>query len=126
MRKVAYLNVSSTVMTERRKHPRVPYGAWVEDTTEGGLGFYLALNMSLGGLMLRTTGEAPPLGNKVRLRLVIENERRVMAVDGEVVRHAPGGPGDFAVRFVDLDAGQREFLRALIQEAVAAGDDTPD
>lgn len=106
-------------MEERRQHPRVPYGAWVEDMTEGGLGFHMAQNLSLGGLLLRVKGTRPPMGHRVRLRLLIENERRVMTVEGEVVRHASGHQGDFAVSFDPLDDKQTQFLRELIQEAVS-------
>ena len=106
-------------MEERRKHPRVPYGAWVEDMTEGGLGFHMAQNLSMGGLLLRAKGTRPPIGHRVRLRLLIENERRVMTVEGEVIRHVSQQPGDFAVHFDPLDDTQREFLQELIREAVA-------
>lgn len=101
---------------DRRQFPRLPYGAWVEDELQGGLGFYLAVNLSLGGLLLRGKEAPPPVGHKVRLRLVIENETRVMSVYGEVVRRAGGAEGEFAVRFVNLDAVRREFLDDLVRE----------
>lgn len=103
-------------MDERRDSSRVPYGAWVEDETEGGLTFYLAQNLSLGGILLRAAVAPPSVGHKVRLRLVVENESRVMSVQGEVVRHT-GLDGEFAVRFVNLDNARLSFLRELVQEA---------
>ena len=102
---------------DRRQHGRVPYGAWVEDEAEGGLTFYMAQNLSLGGLLLRANGPPPSVGHKVRLRLVVENESRVMSVQGEVVRHVPGTEGEFAVRFVNLDPARQSFLRELVREA---------
>ena len=51
---------------ERRKHRRVPYGAWVEDLTrEGRIQFFLSKDLSLGGLLLlaectRTQEQGPP------------------------------------------------------------------
>jgi len=106
-------------MSERRAHPRLPYGAWVEDETEGGLAFYLAKNLSLGGLLLSANSAPPPVGHKVRLRLVIENEARVMSVNGEVVRHA-GDNGEFAVRFTALADAHETFLEELLEELSAA------
>ena len=106
-------------MSERRNHLRVPYGAWVEDETEGGLTFFLAQNLSLGGILLRSSGGTPGVGHKVRLRLVVENESRVMSVQGEVVRHTSLN-GEFAVRFVNLDSARTTFLRELVQEAKSA------
>jgi len=103
-------------MAERRQFARIPYGAWVEDETAGGLTFYMAQNLSLGGLLLNANGSPPPVGHKVRLRLVVENESRVMSVQGEVVRHSPSTPGEFAVRFVNLDDARQTFLRELVRE----------
>lgn len=102
-------------MDDRRQFLRVPYGAWVEDETEGGLTFYLAQNLSLGGVLLRANSVPPSVGHKVRLRLIVENESRIMSVQGEVVRHT-GLDGEFAVRFVNLDAARLAFLRELVQE----------
>ena len=102
---------------ERRQHPRVPYGAWVEtENDDQGLQFYLAQNLSIGGLLLLSKGNAPPVGNKVRLRLVVENESRVMSVQGEVIRHEPDIEGGFAVRFTHLDPVRKAFLVDLVNE----------
>lgn len=102
--------------TDRRVHPRIPYGAWLEDETAGGLSFFMAQDLSLGGLLLRSDQAPPPVGHRVRLRLVVENESRVMSVQGEVVRHSDETSGEFAVRFTNLDAARRNFLQELVQE----------
>ncbi|MBW2732243.1 MAG: PilZ domain-containing protein [Deltaproteobacteria bacterium] len=107
-------------MSERRLSLRVPYGAWVEDETEGGLTFFLSQNLSLGGILLRSASAPPAVGHKVRLRLVVENESRIMSVQGEVLRHT-SEDGEFAVRFVNLDGPRMTFLRELVQEAKEAG-----
>lgn len=104
---------------ERRKFPRVPYGAWVEERGDaGGLTFYVAENLSIGGLLLKTRNAPPPLGNELRLRLVIENESRVMTVEGQVVRYMPGSDelSHFAVRFINMDAARQDFVRELVAE----------
>ncbi len=104
-------------MTERRKFKRVPYGAWVEDLTNvGTIQFFMAQDLSVGGLLL-TAAEPPPLGNKVHLRLVVENEARVMAVDGRVIRHTTlNGAKAFAVSFVNLDDTRQQFIEDLVME----------
>ncbi len=103
---------------ERRKFPRIPYGAWVEDLTKAeSIQFYLAKDLSMGGLLLLAS--APPeIGNKVHLRLIVENEPRVMSIDGEVIRHATVDDNKmaFAVRFLNLDSDQQIFLEELIAE----------
>jgi hypothetical protein len=104
--------------SERRRHSRVPYGAWVEDLSrEGGMQFFLALNLSMGGLLL-VSSTPPPIGHKVHLRLIVENEARIMSLDGQVVRHSvkEGDMTGFAVRFIDLDDAQKSFLDELINE----------
>lgn len=104
-------------MSERRKSKRVPYGAWVEDLTQvGTIQFFMAKDLSVGGLLL-VSEEPPPLGNKVHLRLVVENEARVMAVDGRVIRHTTlDGAKAFAVSFVNLDHTRKQFLEDLVME----------
>ena len=108
---------------ERRKHKRVPYGAWVEDLTQvGTIQFYMTKDLSVGGLLL-LSAEPPPLGNKVHLRLVVENEARVMAVDGRVVRHTiVDGSKAFAVSFINLDATRQQFLEDLVNEHAKPAD----
>ena len=113
---------------ERRKHPRVPYGAWVEDLTrEGRIQFFLSKDLSLGGLLLIADAAPPPIGNRVHLRLVVENESRVMAMDGEVIRHAPSENNQvaFAIRFMNLDLARQAFLEELLAECTRAKDSPP-
>lgn len=103
---------------ERRQFPRVTYGAWVEDKTqEGGLRFYLAKDLSMGGILLQA-GEPPQIGSHVVLKLIVENEPRTVSLEGEVIRHMQTGSGaaEFAVRFINLDDTRRTFLEELIAE----------
>ena len=98
----------------------MPYGAWVEDLSRvGSLGFYLTRNLSRGGVLLTTQADlVPPVGTQVRLRLVVENEQRIVTVDGLVVRHAQDEDGSlvFAVQFVGSDPARDGFLDELVNE----------
>jgi c-di-GMP-binding flagellar brake protein YcgR len=108
---------------DRRKYPRIPYGAWIEDLTrEGSIQFYLAKDLSLGGVLLEAA-TPPEVGHMVHLRLIIENESKVMAVDGQVVRHAAteGGRTSFAVRFMNMDEPRQSFIEEVINECAQAG-----
>ena len=100
---------------------RTPYGAWVEALKEGSPSFYLAHSLSPHGLRLLAVNDyAPPVGEPVQLRLLVENETRVVAVQGEVVNYEPAGAHAkpaFAIRFTDLDEDHRLFLTDLYDEA---------
>lgn len=100
---------------------RVPYGAWVEAIDEGAPSFYLAHSLSPHGLrLLAANDHTPPVGRPVQLRLVVENETRVVSVQGEVVNYEPVGGRSraaFAIRFTDLDEERRLFLTDLYDEA---------
>ena len=109
---------------ERRQHRRVPYGAWVEtEDEEQGLRFFPSINLSIGGLLLRAPDAPPPLGRRVRLRLVVENEARVMTIQGEVVRH--DADKTFAVRFDNLDAARQAFVQDLVDEVATSQEGEP-
>lgn len=95
---------------------RVPYGAWIESPNSPA-SFHLAQGLSLTGLHL--LGEDPPeLGAQLQLQLVVENEPRVMAAEGEVVKHDAGADRNpsFAVRFRDMEPNLLDFLDALSME----------
>lgn len=102
---------------------RTPYGAWVEEADRGNPDFYLT--HSLGPEEMRLWADRPPrVGREVQLRLVVENERRVVDLSAQVVGHecsAHGGKGSFAVRFTQLDPEQRAFLVSLFDELRADG-----
>ncbi|MCK5796759.1 MAG: PilZ domain-containing protein [Deltaproteobacteria bacterium] len=100
----------------------MPYGAWVEGMGEGTPCFYLAQSLSLHGLkLLAANDHAPRVGEPVQLRLLVENETRVMAIQGKVVnvpRRVEDGKGaSFSIRFTELDEDNRLFLTDLYDEA---------
>jgi hypothetical protein len=102
-------------VVDRRQHPRVPYGAYVKQIDPTGkTRFCLARNLSLGGILL-LADPPPPLGERLRLLLVIENESQSMFIEAEVVRHgASNGDTCFGARFVNVDQEQRAFVETLV------------
>ncbi|MCC6749479.1 MAG: PilZ domain-containing protein [Deltaproteobacteria bacterium] len=97
---------------------RVPYGAWVTDPSgDGAPTFYLAEQLNVQEVELLAV-EPPEVGRAVQLRLLVENEREVVDVQGQVVRHGGrGAAAHFAVRFTRLDGNRRRFLADLVAEA---------
>lgn len=97
---------------------RVPYGAWL-DRGKGKARFFLAKQLTKAGLSLVIgEGARPRAGQKVQLKLVVENEERVITFCGKIEK-AVNKKGDtsFNVRFCELDAEQRLFLTDLYDEA---------
>jgi hypothetical protein len=101
-------------MIEHEIAKRVPYGVWIEEASGGIPSFYLAHSLSQEGLQLRAK-HPPQVGLPLSMRLVVENERRVVALQGEVVT-ADTKERSFAVRFLDLDDDKQVFLEELIEE----------
>lgn len=93
---------------------RVPYGVWIEEPDGGVPSFYLAHCLSHHGLHLRAR-HAPPSGHPLQMRLLVENERRVMTLWGEVAG-IDDTDAAIAVRFRDLDEEHLAFLDELIAE----------
>lgn len=106
-------------MNETDVTRRVPYGVWIEENEGSVPAFYLA--HSLSPLGLRLLAKQPPRApGPLRLQLLVENERRVMSLCGEVVACDTGHdePRSFAVRFIRLDAEERAFLDDLFRESL--------
>lgn len=80
--------------------------------------FCRARNLSQGGMLLNTSDEPPALGQTLLIKLVIENERRVVTVRATVVRHDPNTPGDFGICFIELTKESTEFIKDLVEETV--------
>ena len=103
-------------MVEQDIQRRVPYGVWIEGSPGDIPAFYLAHDLSTDGLWLRAR-HPPPTGITYPVRLVVENEPRVMTLKGEVVRFDRADERDsFMVRFVQLDEAGRAFIDELLAE----------
>jgi hypothetical protein len=103
-------------MIEQETLRRVPYGVWIAEAEGGIPSFYLAHSLNAGGLHLRAK-HPPRIGGPLQMRLVVENERRVMTLRGEVVGDDEAVSAEsFAVRFVHLDPDDRAFIEGLVAE----------
>ena len=100
---------------------RVPYGVWVEDAEGSIPSFYLAHSLTPSGLRLRAK-HPPQTGRPLHMRLLVENERRVMTLQGQVIcgDDSEQDAESFAVQFLEMDPFDRAFLNALIAESLEA------
>ena len=103
---------------ERRAHPRVPFAARVETIPPDGMVHDCeAVNLSLGGVLLQKTdpGDLPELGRMV----AVEIDEAAGLIDeaaglkGIVVRN-DAEARSFAVQFVNLEPGVRQFLADIL------------
>lgn len=103
-------------MTEHEVR-RVPYGVWVEEARGCIPSFYLAHSLRSDELRLRARHPPRP-GQPLNMRLVVENERRVVWLQGEVVDTLDDEDSpSCAVRFSALDDEDQAFLEELILES---------
>jgi len=106
--------MSSRVLVERRKHPRVRVmldGHW---KAESAPGFYQLADLSLGGCFLQAQKKAPTAGQTGTLTIYFKHDGP-MVVDGEVVEGARAG--GFAVRFPHLTSSH-EFQLSIQLETL--------
>jgi len=108
--------------SERRRHPRIPYGqrGWFE---AGAITLYAAVgNISAGGLFVKT--HAPlQCGTRARVRLPVGTGE--LEATAEVVwESAAGGMAGMGLCFVEMDVSGRERLRAYLDDS-EEGDELP-
>lgn len=84
----------------RRARPRVPVRLEVAYEDAGGAVFLRALDLSVGGVWLRTR-MPPAVGAPARLVLELPGEPALLRLRGRVVRVRRGPEAGFAVAFDD-------------------------
>ena len=92
----------------KMREVRRPYGAWIH-SPNGDIEFYMAERLDEQGMTLRA-GKAPPLGQTLSLKLIVENAREVLAIDAEVVDVLADA---FSVRFLGLRGFEQAFINHL-------------
>lgn len=98
-------------MSERRMDPRVSFPVLVLFRAEPETPFISAYGSDLSVSGIRISGGGVREGLLVDLQLIERDGRRPLEVLGEVVRVDEEA---FAVRFVELDDAQREWLSAVV------------
>lgn len=112
---------------EQRQHARAPIEAEVRISypDRERLVAELCRNVSVGGMFVASDA-APAVGTVVRFELDLAVLKGLLRGTGEVawVRSEPAGkdaPAGFGVRFVDLDAHQRQLIFRIVDRYIQRG-----
>ena len=103
-----------------RRYPlRAPVAFAVEDEPEAELAEGRDISMGGVGVLPETDESVPPVGSRVRLRIIIEGIDKSLHLEGEVV-HADALNG-FGVRFANLPTDLRQRLKLLLTMKASDG-----
>jgi uncharacterized protein (TIGR02266 family) len=107
---------------ERRESVRVPVRLRVHFHSAGELRRRLLTNLSRGGMFV-SDADPPPIGTKLVLRIVVEDEGTEIELAGEVVSHNVGPAFDtqsngMGIRFVDPSPAAEKLLQRLYEGAL--------
>lgn len=91
-----------TTSQERRRHPRKPLIGVVEYAGADGVSCLEIINISLGGIRLRTTGAERP-GQRVELTVKAEGEDQQVHLLGQVVWARQVEPYEVGLSYLDVD-----------------------
>jgi uncharacterized protein (TIGR02266 family) len=98
---------------DRRATDRIPVEMWVEETTERELYFQRSGNLSEGGIFLENT-IPHPVGTVVTLSFTLPGDSEAIRTQGEIVNAAEGKQLGMGIKFVGLDARQKQRLQGFI------------
>ena len=104
----------------RRQSPRIEADVWLDYAGSEVLLYHRVRNISLGGVCIETP-TVEPVGTRVALSLTFPELDASMDVEGEVVWANEHPPRDMGIRFVGLDASQRELLRTFLRRRQHGG-----
>ncbi len=99
---------------DKREFSRVPFRIRTTvRTPDRTIWSSSTLDVSLGGLRIETTEQAPPEGTKCEIEIVLAEspEPAIIEARGEVIRSAPG---TLAVRVDEIDIDSYEHLKQLV------------
>jgi len=105
--------------SEKRKYPRVPISVRVVNITSGNFTYYLATNISTGGMFLRTD-EPLAEGTGLTLQFSLPDHDRKIQVEAKVVRSqrsVPGSPypSGMGVKFTRLDPEDLKIVQGFVE-----------
>lgn len=109
-----------TALTERQDL-RIPFAARIKLTGPAGAQEVIARDLSVSGMALQAEGGVPPaLGEQysARFSVTLPEGPQTVQLHCVVVRHLPGDPGGFAVRFFDMTSGTALTLQDYFAQHV--------
>jgi hypothetical protein len=113
------LNASRGAMLEdRRRYQRAAaagpvFCAWEKKQVKGQ-----GVNVSSSGL-LATLSPRPEVGESVEVEFTLPKSSQTLTLNGEVVRHGPGG--QVGIRFARVAQEDSERLKVSVEKAIAGG-----
>ena len=107
---------------DKRKYPRVGLSVKVTNLSSGSFAYFLATNISAGGLFLKSD-EPLPVGTPIKLQLSLPDTESQIVVEAEVVRvqtKPPDGscPSGMGLKFTKLDNQGRKAIKSFVQKTL--------
>jgi uncharacterized protein (TIGR02266 family) len=104
-------------VSERRKYPRVPISVKATNLSSGSFTYYLALNISVGGVFLKAD-EPLGKGTPFHLKFILPDQDEIEA-KGVVVRIQEGNPAasvpsGMGVQFTEISTPALKAIEAFI------------
>ncbi len=123
----ALFSGSQAVMSEQRRYPRIPVRQRVWCEGEQLTLFVQALNVSRGGLFVRTASP-PAAGDRVRISFRDLREGEVVAQTVVVWsrRDASAQQPGMGLRITGFERGATDFERFVVRAGDAKGEDADD
>ena len=116
------MGASSAQASERRRHRRVPISVIIDYETADQFFRDYALNLSLGGIYVRTS-EVFPVGSRLKIHFsfpeyddFIDGWATVVRVDDE--EGEEGVPG-MAIQFDELDANAKSIIDDVVRASLS-------
>ncbi|MFO8057898.1 MAG: TIGR02266 family protein [bacterium] len=105
--------------TEKRKYPRVPISVRVVNITSGNFSYYLATNISRGGMFLKS---AEPLaeGTDLTLQFELPDQEKKIQLKARVLRNQKSAPGfphpsGMGVKFTELEDQDKAAIQKFVE-----------
>ena len=107
-----------SIVADKRKYPRVSIGVKVTNLQSGLFTYYLATNISVGGMFLKAD-EPLPRGTRLDLKFSMPEMDEIL-LEAEVVRIQKAGadsriPSGMGVKFVNVPAESREAIESFVK-----------
>jgi hypothetical protein len=98
---------------EHRRHPRAPFGGWVEVMVQGRRRLGTGCDLSAGGIGLALRGDALAPGGVVTSEFALPGISLPLALDGRIVWTDVGNQR-LGIAFERVDPGLAELLESFV------------